>query len=119
MSETEIKELIVKELSRFNFKIYTKGFKYLTDAIFISIIDEDAIDNLSKNIFPLIAEKYHEKSSSNIKWCIDQAINTMYNNTDMKKVSEYFNIGYSIKPSLKLIIYTIMCKVKVFENKEK
>lgn len=74
------------------------------------IVDEDALDNLSKNVFPYIAEKYNEKSYLNVKWCINQVINTMYNNTKQDIVSKYFNLEYNVKPSLKLIIYTIVCK---------
>ena len=47
----------------FNFKKQTKGFKYLCDTIFIYCIkDENALDNLTKYVFPKIAVKYNEKS---------------------------------------------------------
>ena len=51
MNDNDIKKFIYKELSKFNFKRETKGFKYLCDAIFICIKDENALDNLSKNVF--------------------------------------------------------------------
>lgn len=110
MDELDIKKFILGELSKFNFKIYTKGFKYLKESIYICIVEEDAIENLSKNVFPKIANKYHEKSYYNVKWCIDQVINTMYNNTKLDIICKYFNLEENIKPSLKLVIYTIMCK---------
>lgn len=110
MNEVDIKKYILRELNKFNFKTYTKGFKYLKEAIYICITDEDAIENLSKNVFPKIATKYNEKSYFNVKWCIDQVINTMYANTKIDIVSNYFNLDCNTKPSLKLIIYTIVCK---------
>ncbi len=110
MDEREIRKFIFKELSKFNFKKYTKGFKFLNEIIYICIIDIDAMDNLSKNVFPKVAKKYHEKSYLNIKWCIDRVINTMYNNTEMNIVCKYFNLDSNIKPSLKLITYTVVCK---------
>ena len=53
--EQEIRKYIFNELSKLNFKKETKGFKYLNEAIFLSIIDENAMENLSVNIFPKIA----------------------------------------------------------------
>lgn len=110
MEDKKIREYILKELSRFNFIKYGKGFKYLIEAIFICIKDSEAINNLYRNVFPLITQKYNEKSSLNIKWCIEQTIKTMYNNTEIKKICDYFNVEKNIKPSLKFIIYTIVCK---------
>lgn len=110
MNEKEIKSFILKELEKFNLKKYTKGYKYLVECIYICILNEDYIDNLTKNVFPKIAQKYNEKSYLNIKWCINQVINTMYNNTKIDIISKYFNLDYNLKPSLKFIVYTIMTK---------
>ena len=109
MIEKETKEFILKELSKFNFKRYTKGFRYLNEAIYVCIKDNAAMDNLQKNVFPYIAKKYNESSLLKVKWCIEQAIKTMYNNTKQSIICEYFNIEESLKPSLKFIIYTIVC----------
>ena len=110
MEEKKIRDFIFKELSNFKFKKYTKGFKYLNEAIFICINDIDALDNLSKNVFPIIANKFNEKSILNVKWCIEQVVKTMYNNTEIHILCNYFDIDECIKPSLKFIIYTIVCK---------
>lgn len=117
MKEDDIKKFIVKELSNFEFRKYTKGFKYLVEIIYIAIIDENALDNLSKNIFVMVAKKYSEKSFLNVKWCVDKVIETMYNNTNIDILCDYFDINYNIKPSLKFIVYTIVCnynkKIKI------
>lgn len=109
MNDKQIQEFILKELSRFNFKKYTKGFRYLYEAIFLCIKDKDAIDNLYKNVFPIICEKYKEKTPLNVKWCIEQVIKTMYNNTEIHILCDYFNVSENIRPSLKFIIYTVVC----------
>lgn len=106
----ETKDFILKELSNFSFKRYTKGFKYLNEAIYLCIEDNEAMNNLQKRVFTNIAKRYNEKSPLNVKWCIEQSIRTMYNNTEMKKLCEYFNVNENTKPSLKSIIYTIVCK---------
>ena len=110
MNENHTKDYIIKELSNFKFQKYTKGFKYLVETIYLSIIDENALDNLTKNVFPIVCKKYNEKSFLNVKWCIDKIIESMYNNTDMNIICNYFNLDYNIKPSLKFIVYTIACK---------
>ena len=110
MNDNDIKKFIYNELSKFNFKRETKSFKYLCDAIFICIKDENALDNLSKNVFPQIAKKYNEKSFFKVKWCIEQVLKTMYNNTKISIINNYFSIDENLKPSLKFIIYTIVCK---------
>ena len=110
MENKVIEEFVYNELSRFNFKKSTKGYKYLAEAIIMCIKEENSIDNLSKNIFPRIAIKYKAKNANNVKWCIDQVIKTMYNNTKSDLIYKYFNIEENTKTSLKLIIYTIMCK---------
>lgn len=107
--EKNIKNYIIKELLKFKLQRGSKGFKYLVETIYLSIVDVDALDNLSKNVFPIIAKKYNEKSSLNVKWCIDKVIQTMYNNTEMEVISKYFNLEYNMKPSLKCIVYTIVC----------
>lgn len=109
MKEKEIKEFILKELQNFEFKTYTKGFKYLSETILLCIKDNNLLDNLNKNVYPKIAIKYNEKSLYNVKWCIEQIVKTMYNNTDMKRISDYFNLDYNIKPSVKFIVHTIVC----------
>lgn len=115
MKNYKIKTFIFDELSKFKFNRYTKGYKYLVEAIYICIIDIDALDNLTKYVFPRISKKYKEKSDFHVKWCINQVINTMYNNTKFNIISEYFKLDENLKPSLKFIIYTIVCK---YNNKK-
>ena len=70
MNDKEIKEFILNELLKFKFRVYSKGFKYLVEAIFLCIKNQDYINNLSKYVFPKIAYKHHEKSELNVKWCM-------------------------------------------------
>lgn len=112
MKDREIKEFILNELSKFEFKKYTQGFKYLNEAIYICIKDINSLDNLTKYVFPKIGRKYN-KSWLKVKWCMEQVIQTMYNNTSMDVLCSYFNIDSNMKISLKFIIYTVVCK---YEN---
>lgn len=110
MEEEKIRKYVFNELSKLNFKKETKGFKYLNEAIYLSIIDENALENLSNNVFPNIAQKYHTNTPANVKWCMNRVIDTMYCNTSMKTLCEYFKMEKDQKPTLKFIIYFIVCK---------
>lgn len=110
MKDVEIKEFIKKELGNFQFIRISMGYRYLVDAIFICIKDQNALNNLNQNVFPKLAEKYNALSYIHIKWCIEQSIRTMYNNTDSKILSKYFNLDEDKRPSLKYLIYTIVSK---------
>lgn len=110
MKDIEIKEFIKKELSNFQFIRISMGYRYLIDAILICIKEPNAMNNLNQNVFPKIAEKYNALSYIHIKWCIEQSIRTMFNNTDAKLMCDYFNLGEDKKPSIKYLIYTIVTK---------
>ena len=112
MNDRKIRNFILNELSQFKFRTYTQGFKYLCEAIYICIKDINALDNLTKFVFPKVGEKYN-KSALRVKWCMEQVIQTMYNNTSIEILCNYFNIESNMKISLKFIIYTVVCK---YEN---
>lgn len=110
MRDVEIKNFIIKELNRFTFIRMSRGYKYLMEAILICIKNQNAMNNLNKYVYFEIAKKYDALSYIHIKWCIEQAIRTMYNNTDAKLLSKYFNLEENKKPSIKYFIYTIVTK---------
>ncbi len=110
MEEKKVKEFISKELLKFNFIRCTKGYKYLKESILLCINNIDNMENLNKNIFTQIAIKYNEKSFFNVKWCIEQSLKTMINNTKISVISTYFNLDENIRPSVKFFIYTIVSK---------
>ena len=112
MEEKRIKELIKHELNKFEFIRTSMAYRYLIDSIFICIKDPNAIDNLNKNVYTMVAKKHKALSYMNVKWCIEQAIRTMYNNTNSKTMSKYFNLKENIKPSIKYFIYTIVSKIE-------
>lgn len=105
-----LREDILREMHLFKFNVTTKGYKYLIDTIEICIKDENAIENLEKNVFSILAEKYKLDKKDKVKWCINQVFETMLKNTDMKIITEYFNISEKEKLSVKNFIYTVVYK---------
>lgn len=110
MEKNKIKIYIFKELSNLKFKKETKGFRYLVDAIYLTILDDELIENLTQKLYKKIAKHYEIENSKRIKWCIEETINSMYRNTKQYKINQYFNLENNEKPTPKFVIYTIACK---------
>ena len=66
MGIEEIERYINKELKQFKIKQYSKGYKYLAAAIYICILNEDAIENMSQNVYPKSVDK--KLTNKNTRW---------------------------------------------------
>ena len=104
MDTEEIKKYINKELKQFKIKQYSKGYKYLC------ILNEDAIENMSQNVYPRVAQKFKVKNTKRVKWTLENAINTIYRDTEINKICKYFDIDIEQKLTVKFFIYTIISK---------
>ena len=107
---------IENELKYLNLKVSYTGVKYLIDAIYILYNIENYYDfNLEKDIYSIIAQKYHKKVS-NIKSNITYTVNMLYIECEEKKLLEYLD-EYSIcKPSPKRIILAVLKNIKKESN---
>lgn len=119
MEDKQIREYIFKQLKELEFVRSSKGFTYLNEAIFLCIKNECSTNNLTKNVYTVIANKYKERSPKNVKGCIEQSINTMYNNTNQKLLNKYFYVSEYQKPTLKFIICMIVNKYRWNKIQEK
>ena len=86
-----------------------KGFTYLTEAIFLCLNDEKYTKDITKNLYPSIAQKMHIKDG-NVEKNIRKAIEVGCTNTNPEILEKVF--GYSIdidkgKPTNSNYIYTI------------
>ena len=117
MEDIKIREYIFKELSDLKFVKCSKGYKYLNEAILMCIKDMSIANNLSKNVYTVIAEKYKEASPRNVKGCMKQAINTMFNNTKPEILYKHFYTEKYEKPTLKLIIWVVVNKYEWYKAK--
>jgi len=117
MEDIKIREYIFKELSDLKFVKCSKGYKYLNEAILMCIKDMSIANNLSKNVYTVIAEKYKEASPRNVKGCMEQAINTMFNNTKPEILYKHFYTEKYEKPTLKLIIWVVVNKYEWYKAK--
>ena len=110
MKDESIIKFINKELSQYNFKKCTKGYKYLFESILLCIKDDEMLEDLNNKVFPIIAKKYKAKTALNVKWCIEQSIKSMYLNTDDKIIKKNLDLEDNTKPTIKFLIYSIVSK---------
>lgn len=101
---------INKELEYIGYNLSFNGTKYLSECIALIYNNYDSSENLSKNIYPIIAKKYH-KTVNNIKCNITSATNSMYYECDEERLKNYFNFYTSARPKPKLVVYTVLNKL--------
>ena len=109
--EEKVKKLLLS--LKFDFKYV--GTTYLLESILLCLDNSDLYlcENLTKNVFSVLAKKYHS-TPNNIKWSISRTITHLYdaaNITDKQKLSKFFKLEPTQKPTTKLIICTILNKI--------
>lgn len=104
-----IKSKIIHELELLNYNFSYHGSKYLVDAIYELYINKDKFhDNLSKDIYPIIARKHHKKANT-IKCDIAHATKMMFYDCEENTLSCYFNLAE--KPTVKQVMFTVLNKL--------
>ena len=108
---SRIEELIItNELLYLGYNISHKGTSYLFQVIrYIKLNPKYEVDNLSKNVYPIIAKYYNEKVH-NIKCYIQRETAEMYANCDIDKLKRYFKYTEDYKPNVKEVIYIVETK---------
>ena len=107
MSKKNIDNYIDTELNKFKFNKTSLGYRYLKIAIKYGIQDDLLIENLINRLYEKI-EKELIIDKKRIKWNIEKSIETMFINTDIKYVTNYFYIEEYEKVTPKLFITTIV-----------
>ena len=103
---------IRKELLYLGYDISLKGTRYLIDVIeYVAKLQQEDINSLIKDVFPVIAKRY-KITPHNLKCSINRANTSMYFNCEERKLKEYFSVDEDIKPTTKMIILTIINKIK-------
>lgn len=106
-----IRNRIIEELQYIDYNLSHKGTQYLIETIY-HIIENNYIDidNLSKEIYPILAKRYNT-SVHNIKCNINTATTSMYYECNEDKLKNYFKFCCETKPKTKNVIYTILNKL--------
>ena len=101
---------INRELEYIGYNFSYVGTKYLSESIALIYNNYDSSENLNKNVYPLIAKKYH-KTVNNIKCNITSATISMFYECDENRLKDYFHFYSVSKPHPKLVIYTVLNKL--------
>ena len=100
-----IQEDIENELCIFKFNKGSIGYKYLVKCLVKTYENSSILNNIEKELFPIIAKEVQVKKVENIKWSIQKTIKSMIRYTNKEKIAEYFpNIKI---PTPKLFITTL------------
>ena len=103
------KKRILNEIKGLKFEITNIGVQYLIDCILL-IKCNDALYNLEKDIYPIVAKKYNV-TSNKVKWNIYSCINNMSRNNSMERINRYLGFSYNRTPTPKVLIFTIVNKI--------
>lgn len=99
------------ELSTLHYNLSHNGARYLSEAILQVYLKGEDKDNLTKDIYPIIAKKYHT-TVNNVKTSILQASNYSFYECTNDEILMYFQFHSASKPNTKTIIFTIIRKLK-------
>lgn len=94
---------------------HIKGYKYLREAIMMSVNDSELMGSITKILYPTIAKKY-QTTSSRVERAIRHAIEVAWNRGRMETLDDMF--GYTIntgkgKPTNSEFIALIADKIRL------
>lgn len=113
MSEKNLTNMIINEISKINYNFSYSGTKYLVESIMLIIENKNFENvNLKKDILPIIAKK-NNKTTSNIKMNINNATEMMFYDCSQEKLNDYFGYKVMSKPKTKFVISTIVKKIYI------
>ena len=94
---------------------HIKGYQYLREAIMMVVQNIDIINQITKQLYPEIAEKYHT-TPSRVERAIRHAIEISWSRGDIKLMDELFGFSVSVersKPTNSEFISTIAERIKL------
>lgn len=101
------------ELEKLGYDFHYNGTNYLQDVILqMYLHDEFSVNSLQRDIYPIVSNTYN-KSVHNIKCNINNATELMYCKCEQSKLKNYFNFYDDTKPTTKIVVYTVLNKIKL------
>lgn len=103
---------ITNEVLYLGYNISHKGTVYLIETIYyIRTHSNNKIRSLKEDVYPYIAKK-NKETPHNVKCNIARATEQMYYNCEINRLQEYMKYQLNTKPNLKMIINSIIQKIK-------
>ena len=92
-SDTDLELIVTKIIHQIGVPAHIKGYQYLREAIIISVKDSNAINAVTKKLYPAVAQKYNT-TASRTERAIRHAIEVAWDRGDVDIINNYF--GYTI-----------------------
>ena len=92
--EPDIETQVTKIIHQIGVPAHIKGYQYLRTAILMTIKDGDAINSVTKVLYPSVAKKY-QTTTSRVERAIRHAIEVAWDRGDVDTLNSYF--GYTIQ----------------------
>ena len=92
--EPDIETQVTKIIHQIGVPAHIKGYQYLRTAILMTIKDSDAINSVTKVLYPSVAKKY-QTTTSRVERAIRHAIEVAWDRGDVDTLNSYF--GYTIQ----------------------
>jgi len=93
---TDLEILVTDIIHQIGVPAHIKGYNYLRDSIILCINDSEAINAVTKILYPTVARK-HSTTSSRVERAIRHAIEVAWDRGDVDVLNSYF--GYTIHNS--------------------
>ena len=94
VEEPDIETQVTKIIHQIGVPAHIKGYQYLRTAILMTIKDSDAINSVTKVLYPSVAKKY-QTTTSRVERAIRHAIEVAWDRGDVDTLNSYF--GYTIQ----------------------
>lgn len=113
-------ELVKEELQTFGVNVTTLGYKYIVDAIELSLANENLLRDMKHRLYGSISKRHDDVSIINIKWTIEKTIRSIIRYTSFDIVKSYFHVELGEHVTPKIFISAILenLKDKIDEESE-
>lgn len=92
----DLEVMVTEIIHEIGVPAHIKGYHYLREAILMSIKDAEAINSVTKILYPTVAKRYHT-TSSRVERAIRHAIEVAWDRGNVDVLYSYF--GYTIQNS--------------------
>ena len=93
-SDLEIEMRVTNIIHQIGVPAHIKGYQYLREAIIMTIHDMEAINAITKILYPTVAKKF-KTTSSRVERAIRHAIEVAWDRGDVDTLQEYFGFTVS------------------------
>ena len=94
--ENNLEALVTNVIHEVGVPAHIKGYQYLREAIMMVVSDIDIINQITKQLYPQIADKYHT-TPSRVERAIRHAIEVAWGRGEQSTVESIF--GYTVSAS--------------------